>query len=101
MDIGSNTVSCLNRRKNIKNIKKSKNTVDNHINLWYKYSGDAEVAELADAQASGACGSNIVWVQVPSPALTGKSVNGFLFYFVQIIFKAFWLLMVCNRCLPH
>lgn len=29
----------------------------------------AEVAELADAQASGACGSNIVWVQVPSSAL--------------------------------
>jgi hypothetical protein len=56
---------------------------------------------LADAQASGACGSNIVWVQVPSPALTGKSVNGFLFYFVQIILKAYWLLMVCNRCLPH
>ena len=28
----------------------------------------AEVAELADAQASGACGSNIVWVQVPSSA---------------------------------
>ena len=28
----------------------------------------AGVAELADAQASGACGSNIVWVQVPSPA---------------------------------
>ena len=28
----------------------------------------AEVAELADAQASGACGSNVVWVQVPSPA---------------------------------
>ena len=26
------------------------------------------MAELADAQASGACGSNIVWVQVPSPA---------------------------------
>ena len=61
----------------------------------------AGVAELADAQASGACGSNIVWVQVPSPALTGKSVNGFLFYFVQIILKAYWLLMVCNRCLPH
>lgn len=61
----------------------------------------AEVAELADAQASGACGSNIVWVQVPSPALTGKSVNGFLFYFMQIFFIAFWLLMVCNRCLLH
>ena len=30
--------------------------------------GFAGVAELADAQASGACGSNIVWVQVPSPA---------------------------------
>ena len=27
------------------------------------------MAELADAQASGACGSNIVWVQVPSSAL--------------------------------
>ena len=62
MDIGSNTVSCLNRRKNTKNIKKSKNTVDNHRNLWYKYSCDAEVAELADAQASGACGSNTVRV---------------------------------------
>lgn len=31
--------------------------------------GFAGVAELADAQASGACGSNIVWVQVPSSAL--------------------------------
>ena len=30
----------------------------------------AGMAELADAQASGACGSNIVWVQVPFPALT-------------------------------
>ena len=69
MDIGSNTVSCLNRRKNTKNIKKSKNTVDNHRNLWYKYSCDAEVAELADAQASGACGSNTVRVQVPLSAL--------------------------------
>ena len=68
MDIGSNTVSCLNRRKNTKNIKKSKNTVDNHRNLWYKYSCDAEVAELADAQASGACGSNTVRVQVPPSA---------------------------------
>ena len=29
---------------------------------------NAGVAELADAQASGACGSNIVWVQVPSSA---------------------------------
>ena len=30
---------------------------------------NAGVAELADAQASGACGCKIVWVQVPSPAL--------------------------------
>ena len=29
----------------------------------------AGMAELADAQASGACGSNIVRVQVPLPAL--------------------------------
>ena len=28
----------------------------------------AGMAELADAQASGACGGNIVWVQVPFPA---------------------------------
>jgi hypothetical protein len=26
------------------------------------------MAELADAQASGACGRKIVWVQVPFPA---------------------------------
>ena len=32
------------------------------------YNVDAGMAELADAQASGACGSNIVWVQVPLPA---------------------------------
>ena len=30
----------------------------------------AGVAELADAQASGACGRKIVWVQVPSPAFS-------------------------------
>ena len=36
----------------------------------------AEVAELADAQASGACGSNTVWVQVPSPA-SQKPQNDF------------------------
>ena len=38
--------------------------------------GNAEVAELADAQASGACGSNIVWVQVPSSALFFYSKKG-------------------------
>ena len=35
----------------------------------HKIKKRAEVAELADAQASGACGSNTVWVQVPSSAL--------------------------------
>ncbi len=35
----------------------------------------AGVAELADAQASGACGSNIVWVQVPSPALDNDNLK--------------------------
>ncbi len=30
------------------------------------------MAELADAQASGACGSNVVWVQVPFPAVDHK-----------------------------
>ena len=56
---------------------------------------------MADASDSKSDAGNSVWVQVPSPALTGKSVNGFLFYFVQIILKAYLLLMVCNRCLPH
>ena len=83
MDIGSNTVSCLNRRKNTKSIKKSKNTVDNHRNLWYKYSCDAEVAELADAQASGACGSNTVWVQVPSSALETRKASQMGCFFVS------------------
>ena len=32
----------------------------------------AGMAELADAQASGACGSNIVWVQVPFPAYIAR-----------------------------
>ena len=38
----------------------------------------AEVAELADAQASGACGSNTVWVQVPSSAFFYTIVCGML-----------------------
>ena len=35
---------------------------------WLHIIKNAGVAELADAQASGACGRKIVWVQVPSPA---------------------------------
>lgn len=44
----------------------------------------AGVAELADAQASGACGSNVVWVQVPSPAVffTGRLNSEVFRYFI-------------------
>ena len=42
---------------------------------------------MADAQASGACGGNIVWVQVPSPAffISRKSskINGSGFFIVK------------------
>ena len=48
-----------------------------------EYNLFAGVAELADAQASGACGSNIVWVQVPSPAfglVSRDTYKAFLLY---------------------
>ena len=50
---------------------------------------------MADAQASGACGSNIVWVQVPSSALFfiyGKSFNKtshFSFIYQNMFEKSF------------
>ena len=37
------------------------------------------MAELADAQASGACGSNIVRVQVPLPALFFMQICSLMF----------------------
>ena len=47
----------------------------------------AGVAELADAQASGACGSNVVWVQVPSPAFfAGNILTGLSLF--DIIYKS-------------
>ena len=61
--------------------KKFKKGVDKQEILLYDWSvlerqhrkvhknKNAEVAELADAQASGACGSNTVRVQVPPSAL--------------------------------
>ena len=64
-----------------KKIKKFKKGVDKQKILLYDRSvlerqhrkvhknKNAEVAELADAQASGACGSNTVRVQVPPSAL--------------------------------
>ena len=35
---------------------------------------------MADAQASGACGSNTVWVQVPSPAL-----KNYIFVYAEVL----------------
>ena len=42
---------------------------------------------MADAQASGACGSNIVWVQVPSPA-------SFFYFYLRIAGIYFYELQV-------
>ena len=42
---------------------------------------------MADAQASGACGSNIVWVQVPSPALKKDSSRWMNPFCLSIVFK--------------
>ena len=53
--------------KQVSNLKLNRltNTKKNDNIVWL----NAGMAELADAQASGACGGNIVWVQVPFPAL--------------------------------
>ena len=53
------------------------------------------MAELVDAQASGACGSNVVWVQVPSSALFDEKKEkgnaslreGFFFCLLELINK--------------
>ena len=42
---------------------------------------------MADAQASGACGSNIVWVQVPSPAR--EKQKEYASFYLHILF-CFW-----------
>ena len=83
-----------------KKIKKFKKGVDKQEILLYDKSvlerqhrkvhknKNAEVAELADAQASGACGSNTVRVQVPPSAPDNDNPNpvpigdgfGFLVY---------------------
>ena len=60
----------------------------NYYYLTIIYLIYADVAELADAQASGACGSNTVWVQVPSPAaknLVEKTLQGFFVYIFEIL----------------
>ncbi len=43
------------------------------------------MAELADAQASGACGSNIVRVQVPLPALFFCLCTGWLLFYIYFL----------------
>ena len=52
------------------------------------------MAELADAQASGACGRKIVWVQVPSPAFHTKLLilMGQQFFYFQYV-KCLWYLL--------
>ena len=40
----------------------------------------AEVAELADAHGSGPCGSNTLWVRLPSSALNGAKPNPVYFF---------------------
>ena len=55
----------------------------------------AGVAELADAQASGACGSNIVWVQVPSPALSLVSRDTYKAFF---LYRKFMRILSGHQC---
>ena len=57
---------------------------------------------MADAQASGACGSNTVWVQVPSPASEGAKQNingsGFApFYAVKALQSVHLQGFLCTR----
>ena len=53
---------------------------------------DAGVAELADAQASGACCGNTVWVQVPPSALRKRNIQTdvpfFVSHFLSVLFHA-------------
>lgn len=47
--------------------KQNKETYNNFVR--------AEVAELADAHGSGPCGSNTLWVRLPSSALNNTPEN--------------------------
>ena len=50
--------------------------------LWYNTYVHAEVAELADAHGSGPCGSNTLWVRLPSSASAkAESESSSLFWF--------------------
>ena len=65
----------------------------------------AGVAELADAQASGACGSNVVWVQVPSPAViirTGKPLIWLSGPFFSLVFdRPFFIIRPLDLCIEY
>ena len=49
---------------------------------------DAGVAELADAQASGACCGNTVWVQVPPSALQKRNIQTDVPFFYSLSLSA-------------
>ena len=62
------------------------------------------MAELADAQASGACGSNIVRVQIPFPASKWKTyIRGSVGTGRRARLRILWLLQSCGfkSHLPH
>ena len=52
---------------------------------------------MADALASGASGSNTVWVQVPSPALIFKAVNTVEILYLSYFFVFGVLQNVCKN----
>ena len=61
----------------------------------------AGMAELADAQASGACGSNIVRVQVPLPALFFLSLCRFILSHFYVLFNFHFLIFILSFSFPQ
>ena len=50
-----------------KSLDRNRNVIYNNLRCLREQQ-NAEVAELADAHGSGPCGSNTLWVQLPSSA---------------------------------
>ena len=61
----------------------------------------AGVAELADAQASGACGRKIVWVQVPSPALFFYLREALILQRIPVFFYAGKVMISVTQLFPR
>ncbi len=57
--------------------------------------GFAGVAELADAHGSGPCDSNIMRVQVPSPALKHEEANFRIYNPEVAFFRNLFIIRVC------